>query len=336
LQFGTPHATDPPEILFYRKFAFYSSGYNIRIITHTIVLPVSATLRIIDALTLEATVAASTWKGFLSFGLVSIPIRLSPAARTERISFNQLHNVCHTRIKMPLFCPTCNRMVERNEIEKGYEYEKDQYLLFTEAEIEEAEPDSARTMEIIEFVKVEEIDPLYFDASYYAAPEKEGAKAYHLLLDAMMETGYAAIAKVTMHSRENIVIIRARKEGLTLHTMFYQNEVRPAVDYGSTDKENVKEQEKALAMRLIDSLATQFKPEKFHDAYQENLQKLIDAKAHGQKLTIVPHVSKAPAIDLMEALKKSLAEKPAQTQEQAPLRVVPKRAESPRKARKTG
>src|SRR6266478_5581810 len=221
--------------------------------------------------------ASTSWKGFLSFGLVTIPIRLSPAARTERISFNQLHSVCHTRIKMPTFCPTCNRIVERHEIEKGYEYEKDQYLLFTQAELDDAEPDSARTMEIIEFVKVEEIDPLYFDASYYAAPENEGAKAYHLLLDAMMETGFAAIAKVTMHSRENIVIIRARKEGLTLHTMFYQNEIRPAVEYGSTDKDNVKEQEKALAMRLIESLATQFKPEKFHDVYQENLRKLIEA-----------------------------------------------------------
>src|ERR1700733_11746199 len=159
---------------------------------------------------------APTWKGFITFGLVSVPIRLSPAARTERISLNQLHSVCHTRIKMPTFCPTCNRMVERSEIEKGYEYDKDQYLLFTEAELDEIEPDSARTMEIIEFVKAEEIDPLYFDASYYAAPENEGAKAYHLLLDAMIETGYAAIAKVTMYSRENIVIIRARKEGLTL------------------------------------------------------------------------------------------------------------------------
>ena len=282
--------------------------------------------------------AASTWKGFLSFGLISIPIRLSPAARTERISFNQLHSVCHTRIKMPLFCPTCNRMVERSEIEKGYEYEKDQYLLFSEAELEEAEPESARTMEILEFVKVEEIDPLCFDASYYAAPEDVGAKAYHLLLDAMIESGYAAIAKVTMHSRENIVIVRPRKEGLTIHTMFYQNEIRPAVEYGSTDKSEIKEQEKALAMRLIESLATHFKPEKFHDAYQENLQKLIEAKAHGQKISIVPPAAKAPVIDLMEALKKSLAAKPAPAPapEKTLLRVAPKRAESPRKNRKTG
>src|SRR3984957_21332811 len=101
---------------------------------------------------------AATWKGFLSFGLISIPIHLSPAARTERISFNQLHMVCHSRLKQRLFCPTCNRMVERNEVEKGYEYEKDQYLLFTEDELEKIEPESARTMEILEFVKVDDID----------------------------------------------------------------------------------------------------------------------------------------------------------------------------------
>src|ERR1700690_3158845 len=118
---------------------------------------------------------ASTWKGFLSFGLISIPIRLSPAARTERISFNQLHRLCHTRLKQPLFCPTCNRMVERGEVEKGYEYEKDQYLLFTDEEIDKIEPESARTMEIQEFVKIEEIDPLYFDSSYYVVPEDAGA-----------------------------------------------------------------------------------------------------------------------------------------------------------------
>ena len=155
--------------------------------------------------------AASSWKGFLTFGLISIPIRLSPAARTERISFNQLHNVCHTRLKQPLFCPTCNRTVERNEIEKGYEYEKDQYVLFTQEELEQVEPESARSMEILEFVKLDEIDPLYFDASYYAAPEEGAEKPYELLLEAMQQSGYAGIAKVTMHNREYIVIIRAQK-----------------------------------------------------------------------------------------------------------------------------
>jgi DNA end-binding protein Ku len=210
-------------------------------------------------------------------------------------------------------------------------------MLFTQAELEDAEPDSARTMEIIEFVKAEEIDPLYFDASYYAAPETEGAKAYHLLLDAMTESGYAAIAKVTMHSRENIVIIRARKEGLTFHTMFYQNEIRPAVEYGSTDKSEVKEAEKALAMQLIESLATHFKPEKFHDAYQQNLQKLIEAKAHGQKLSIVGHAAPVPVIDIMTALKNSLAgkTKAKQTERSVP-HALPKRVGASKRTRKAG
>jgi DNA end-binding protein Ku len=275
---------------------------------------------------------ASTWKGFISFGLVSIPVRLSPAARTERISFNQLHSVCHTRLKQPLFCPTCNRVVERSEVEKGYEYEKDQYLLFNQEEIDEIEPDSARTMDILEFVKLDEIDPLYFDSSYYVAPEPEGAHAYHLLLEAMSNSGYAAIAKLTMHNRENIVIIRPRKEGLALHTMFYTNEVRPAVEYGSTDKSEIKEQERTLAVQLIQNLAAPFKPEKYHDAFHESLQELIAAKMKGQKIVAVPHAAHAPVIDLMAALKQSLEQKakPAAAQGKALLRTVPKQEQPAR------
>src|SRR5271163_4353877 len=152
--------------------------------------------------------ATSVWKGFLTFGLLSIPIRLFSAARSARI-------------KMPLFCPTCDRKVEPSEIVKGYEYEDDQYLLFTEDELDEIEPDSGRTMEIQEFVKLDEVDPLYFESSYYVTPEDEGKKAYYLLLKALEESNYCAIAKLTMHQREHIVIIRPRDNGLTLHTMYY-------------------------------------------------------------------------------------------------------------------
>ena len=272
----------------------------------------------------------ATWKGSLSFGLVSIPIQLSPAARTERISFNQLHKVCHSRLKQPLFCPTCNRNVERNEIEKGYEYEKDQYLLFTEEEIDKIEPESARVMEILEFVKLDEIDPLYFDASYYAAPEPAGAKGYKLLLEAMQKSGYAGIAKVTMHNREYIVIIRARKNGLTIHTMFYTNEIRQPAEAGS-DKFEIKDLERSLASQLIESLAAPFQPDKYHDAYQEGLRTLIEAKAQGQDVVVsAPIVQTAPA-DLMAALKQSLAQKPGQGEKKTLLRVVPKseKAEQP-------
>jgi DNA end-binding protein Ku len=272
---------------------------------------------------------ASSWKGFLAFGLISIPVRLSPAARTERVSFNQLHKVCHTRLKQPLFCPTCNRMVERNEIEKGYEYEKDQYLLFTEEELEAVEPESARTMEILEFVKLAEIDPVYFDASYYLAPEDEGRKAYRLLLEAMRESEYAAIAKVSMHNREYVVIIRPQEKGLTLHTMFYANEIRQAAEAG-TENVEVKEQERALAEQLIKSLSAPFQPEKYHDTYQAALQELIDAKAKGLEVTAAPHVARAPVIDLMQALKNSLAAKPGPVAERKSLvHAVPKTQAEP-------
>ena len=262
---------------------------------------------------------SSTWKGYLTFGLISIPIRLSPAARTERISFNQLHKVCHTRLKQPLFCPTCDRMVERSEIEKGYEYEKGQYLLFSQEELDEVEPETARTMDILEFVKLDEIDPVYFDASYYVIPEEPGQRAYQLLMEAMEKSGYAGIAKIAMHNREYIVIIRPREHGLTLHTMFYNNEIRPAAEYGHTDKAQVKEQERTLAEQLIKSLAAPFEPGKYEDTYQNSLQELIDAKASGRKISIVPHAAeKTPVIDLMEALKKSLAKKSAVAGEKMP------------------
>ncbi len=198
-------------------------------------------------------------------------------------------------------------------------------------------------MEILEFVKVDEIDPLYFDASYYAAPEAPGAKAYRLLQEAMLRTGYAGIAKVTMHSREYIVIIRARKNGLTLHTMFYSNEIRPAAESG-TDKFEVKEQERALATQLIESLAAPFEPEKYHDTYQDGLRTLIEAKAQGQDVVAVPAAAQAPQVDLMAALKQSLMQKqqPPRGEKKSLLRVVPKtdqaaaetQAQAPKKSRR--
>jgi len=258
--------------------------------------------------------ATTVWKGHLTFGLISMPVRMFAAARGERISFNQLHKECHSRLKQPLFCPVCNRNVERSEIVKGYEYEKDQYVLFSEEELDKIEPPSARVMEILEFVKLSEMDPLYFDSSYYLSPEDAGVKAYQLLMMAMEQSGYATIAKLTMHQREHIVIVRPGTKGMTLHTMFYSNEIR-AAESVPTDKVEVKDQEKKLAQQLIESLAAPFEPQKYRDEYQENLRAMISAKLQGQQVTEVPQPHLAPVIDLMEALKKSLAEKqaPAQT-----------------------
>src|ERR1700739_2785279 len=198
--------------------------------------------------------ATTVWKGHLTFGLISIPVRMYAAARGERISFNQLHKVCHSRLKQPLFCPVCNRNVERSEVVKGYEYEKDQYVLFSEEDLDKIEPPSAHVMEILEFVKLEEIDPLYFDSSYYISPEDAGLKAYQLLMKAMEESGYGAIAKLYMHQREHIVILRPGSKGMTLHTMFYSSEIR-AAETVPVDKIELKDQEKAVAHELHATLA---------------------------------------------------------------------------------
>jgi DNA end-binding protein Ku len=277
--------------------------------------------------------ATTVWKGHITFGLISIPVRMFAAARGERISFNQLHNVCHSRLKQPLFCPVCNRAVERSEVEKGYEYEKDQYVLFSEGELEKIQPPTAKVMEILEFVKLQEIDPLYLDASYYVSPEDAGLKAYQLLMKAMQESGYAAIAKLYMHQREHIVIIRPGSKGLTLHTMFYSSEIRAAESIPA-DKTELKDQEKKLAEQLIESLAAPFEPQKYSDEYQNSVRGLIEAKRQGKEVTEVAQPHLAPVVDLMEALKKSLAEKQTAATERPAARGPQAVPAAPKKTRK--
>lgn len=279
--------------------------------------------------------ASTVWNGHLTFGLISIPVHMSAAARGERISFNQLHKECHSRVKQPLFCPTCNRHVERSEIVKGYEHEKDQYVLFNEDELDKIQPPSAKVMEILEFVKLDELDPLYLDASYYVAPEDAGVKAYQLLMNAMKESGYGAIAKLTMHQREHIVVIRPSGKGMTLHTMFYSNEIR-AAESVPDDKVELKDQEKKLANQLLESLAVPFEPQKYRDEYQDSVRAMIAAKLKGQEVTEMAQPHMAPVIDLMEALKKSLVEKqqPAAAKKPPVRAIEPAAAEQPKKAGK--
>ena len=255
--------------------------------------------------------ATSVWKGYLTFGLISVPVRLFSAARTEHIAFNQLHKVCKTRVRQPLYCPTCERMVERSEIVKGYEYEKGQYVLVEDEEIKKIAPPSASTMEIQEFVNLADVDPLYLDASYYMVPEDAGRKAYQLLVKTMEESRRAAIAKLAMHQREYVVLVRPHDNGLTLHTMYFADEVRSLPEYGRQDEVKVKPEEIKLAKQLVESLAGDFDPKKYHDEYKEQLKALLDAKLRGQEVTVAaqPHV--APVIDMMEALKASLAARPA-------------------------
>ena len=254
--------------------------------------------------------ASTVWKGYITFGLITIPVRLYAAARTERVGFNQIHEPCGSRIKQQTFCPRCDRTVERSELVKGYEVEKDRYVIVNDEEIKGIAPASSDNMEIVEFVKAEGIDPIYFDASYFMVPEDAGKKAYHLLLETMQKSGYSAVAKITMHQREYTVIVRPHADGLLLHTMFYPEEVREVPEFRRDESVNVRPQEVALAEKLVEGLAADFDPSKYHDEYQGRLMQMIEAKREGQKVETIAPKKRAPVIDLMQALQKSLGELP--------------------------
>lgn len=251
--------------------------------------------------------AATVWKGIISFGLVSIPIRLFAAARTKRTYLHQIHKECNTRLKQPLYCPHCERIVDRSEVIKGYEYETGQYILIDGDEIKQITPASGKTMEIMAFLDLNEVDPIYFDSSFLAMPEAHAEKPYRLLLQALEDTKKMGVAKVTMHQREYTIFIRARNNGLTLHTMYYQNEIAKVEGYGRTYQEKLKPQEVKLADQLVENLTAPFKPEAYKDNFQERLNQLIEAKIKGKSIEPTAKARRAPVIDMMEALKKSLS-----------------------------
>jgi DNA end-binding protein Ku len=262
--------------------------------------------------------ASTVWKGYITFGLITIPIRLFAAARTERVSFNQIHQVCGGRIKQQTFCPQCNRTVERSELVKGYEVEKDRYVIVNDEDVKNVAPASSDTMEIVEFVKAEGIDPIYFDASYFMVAEEAGKKAYHLLFETMRKSGFSAIAQIAMHQREFTVVVRPHADGLLLHTMFYPEEVREVPEFRRDENISVKPQEVALAEQLVAGLAADFDPSKYHDDYQRRLLAMIEAKREGQTVGAEAPKRRAPVIDLMQALQKSLGELPRKPADRAP------------------
>lgn len=284
--------------------------------------------------------ASTVWKGFISFGLITIPIRLFAAARTERVSFNQIHNVCGGRIKQQTFCPQCDRLVERSELVKGFEVEKDRYVIVNDEEVKAIAPPSSDTMEIAEFVKADGIDPIYYDSSYFMVPEEAGKKAYHLLLETMRKSGYSAIAKITMHQREYTVVVRPHADGLLLHTMFYPEEVREVPEFRRDENIAVKPQEVALAEKLVEGLAADFDPSKYHDEYQIKMQQMIEAKKEGLAAASPEAPKKrAPVIDLMAALQKSLGElprKPATSEPKPEVAAASKEQSNVTPIKKTG
>lgn len=254
--------------------------------------------------------ASTVWKGYLTFGLISVPVRLFVAARSERISFNQIHDKCGSRIKQQTWCPVCERVVERSELKKGFEIAKGKFAIVEDEEIKKIAPQSSETMEIFEFVKAADIDPIYYDASYFMVPEEAGKKAYELLFQTMQKSGFSAIAKVAMHQREYTVVVRPHSHGLTLHTMFYPEEVREIPEFGRDTNVQIRPQEVALAEKLVEGLATDFDPSKYHDEYQSQLSKLIEAKKEGVEVQGTAPKKLAPVIDLMQALQQSLGQMP--------------------------
>jgi DNA end-binding protein Ku len=252
--------------------------------------------------------AASVWKGHLIFGMVSFPIRLFSAARSETISFNLLHKDDHSRIRQVTYCQAEDKPIPRSETVKGYEYEKDHYVVIDDEDIKKVAPRTAKVMEILEFVKADQVDPIYLESSYYVAPDEGGEKAYALLFTALKDSGFYGVAKVAMHNREHIIVLRPGAKGILSHTMYFQDEIRQVEEF-RTDTSLVKEKELAMAKMLISSLEENFEPQKYHDSYRDNLKKMIEDKIEGRNVVETPSEHFAPVIDIMEALKKSLAEK---------------------------
>ncbi len=269
--------------------------------------------------------ASTVWKGYISFGLISVPIRLYVAAREHHVSFNQIHSVCGTRIKQQLYCPHCERVVERGEIAKGYPIDKENYVRVTNEELRALEAESSETMEIVQFVKLPEVDPLYFQTSYFTVAEDPGRRAYSLIRKGMQDLKVGAIAKITLHQREQIVMIRPFEKGLVLHTLYYPEEIRAVAEYENQPEVDVQKSEVELAEQFMKQLTGEFNPDKFKDEYEARVEQLIESKQGDAPAPAKQSKRKlAPVIDLMEALKKSMAQQGAQSHE--PSKKPPQRA----------
>jgi DNA end-binding protein Ku len=278
--------------------------------------------------------------GTISFGLVSIPVKLYTAASSASVSFNQLHGVCGSRIKQQTFCPTCNQTVERSSLVKGYEVSKDQYVRVSDEELKSLEGEASKSIDIAGFVPLATVDPIYFEKTYYLGPEKGGEKAYRLLAEAMAKSERVALAKFVMRGKESLVLIRSAQDGLMLHTMYFADEVRSFAEIERGKDAKFRDAEMDLALKLIDGLTTDaFDPEEFTDEYRQRVLDMINAKVEGQEIvTLTPEAPKGRVIDLMEALKESLAKGPARpkkplarAEKVAKAAPVPKRAQAGKK-----
>ena len=250
--------------------------------------------------------ATSVWKGQISFGMVSFPVKLCAAARRQTVRFHQLHPCASpSRIKQVLYCRAEDKPVPRTELVKGFEYDRDRYVVVEDHELRRLAPPSSRVMEVQEFVPAAELDPVYLDASYYVAPQNGGEKPYALLFEALRRSGYVGLAQWTLQHREHLVVLRPGRFGLLAHTVFYREEVRATEEF-RTDTGELSGQELELAHLLVDALAAPFDPGRYQDRYRASLRALIDSKIQAEERKPGAPRVLGPAREILHALQASL------------------------------
>ena len=271
------------------------------------------------------------WSGAISFGLVNVPIKLFTATSQKAVRFHQLHDKDGARIQQKRVCSKDGEEIPNEHIVKGYEVSRDKYVVITPEELDALDPKASRTVDILDFVDLDEIDPVYFDSTYYMVPEKGAAKAYALLLEAMRKSKKVAIARVVLRQKQHLVALRPLKNALSMETMLYADEVVSTDTLeGLPEDIEVTDRELAMAQQLIDSLADDFKPERYKDDYRERVLDMIERKAEGQEIVVnEEEEEQAPVVDLMAALEASLAaaktRREAEPAEEKPARPARKR-----------
>jgi DNA end-binding protein Ku len=246
------------------------------------------------------------WKGAISFGLVSIPVRVFTATEEKTLKFNQLHDKDHGRIRYKRVCSKDGEEVPYEQIVSGYEYEKDRYVVLEDEDFDAIPVESGRTIDIAQFVDADEIDPLLYKKSYYLAPEETGMKAYQLLREALTDDGRVGIAKVSFRDKEHLATIRVSDNVLVLETMYWPDEIRdPAFE--ELDKEvKLRPQEVQMAKSLVENLTDEWNPEEFRDEYREALLEIVEKKVAGEEIEVIEAPEPTKVLDLMEALKESV------------------------------
>lgn len=251
----------------------------------------------------------TVWKGAISFGLINVPVKMGAATSKENVTFRMLHKACNAPIQQKRVCSKCGKEVPMEEIVKGYEYEPERFVIIKDEELDALPIKSAKYIDIVDFIAMDEVDPIYYDKTYYLWPEKGGEKPYLILREAMRETGRAAVAKVAMRQKEHLCLIRLIGDALAIETMFFPDEVRSYDELGldKLSPDEVRPQEMEMAKQLVENLTAKFEPEKYHDDYREELLKIIRAKIEGEEVVQAEVPVHAPnVIDLMERLRQSV------------------------------